>query len=148
MRFLIQRVNSALVRVDENIVGHINKGLLVFVGVGKSDSKTIADKLINKLVNLRIFDDQDGKTNLSIKDVSGELLIISQFTLFADCKKGNRPSFINAKEPTEAKEIYEYIVNKSKEYINTVEEGVFGADMKVELINDGPFTIYLDSDYL
>jgi len=145
MKFVIQRVTSASVEVDEKIVGKIGKGFLVLIGIGKEDNEEIADKMIKKLIGMRIFEDENGKTNLSLNDVSGELLLISQFTLYADCKKGNRPSFINAGSPDEANRLYEYIISECKKEINVVEKGVFGADMKVSLLNDGPFTIILDS---
>lgn len=146
MKFIIQRVNAASVTVDERIVGQINQGYLVFVGVCDTDNYEIADKMINKLLGLRIFSDENGKTNLDLKNVNGELLIISQFTLYADCRKGNRPSFIKAGNPQFANEIYEYIIKKCSEQIERVEHGIFGADMKVSLENDGPFTILLDSE--
>lgn len=146
MRFVIQRVKEANVSVDNEIVGAIDKGFLVLAGICDTDTYEIADKMIRKLIGLRIFEDENGKTNLDIKSVSGELLIISQFTLYADCRKGNRPSFINAGKPDFANEMYEYIVKKCSEEIPKVETGVFGAHMKVSLINDGPFTIILDSD--
>lgn len=146
MKFLIQRVNKASVTVDNNATGMINKGLLVFIGVSDKDTKDIADKMISKLLNLRIFEDENGKTNLSINDVSGELLLVSQFTLYANCKKGNRPSFIDAGKPDMANEMYEYIIEQCKNKIEVVQTGIFGADMKVELVNDGPFTIILDSE--
>ncbi len=145
MKLLIQRVNNASVQVEEKTVGIIKKGLLVFVGVGTDDTRETADKLVKKLLGLRIFSDENGKTNLDIKTVSGELLIISQFTLYADCRKGNRPSFINAGAPQLAEELYEYIIGKCREEIPNVETGIFGADMKVSLENDGPFTVMLDS---
>jgi len=145
MKFIIQRVTSASVEVDKKIVGKIGKGFLVLIGVGKEDNEEIADKMVKKLIGMRIFEDENGKTNLSLNDVSGELLLISQFTLYADCKKGNRPSFINAGSPDEANKLYEYIISECKKEINVVEKGVFGADMKVSLLNDGPFTIILDS---
>lgn len=148
MRFVIQRVSEANVKVDGNVVGQINKGYLVLVGVSNDDTKEIADKMVKKLIGLRIFEDENGKTNLSIKDVNGELLMISQFTLYADCRKGNRPSFINAGKPDMANEMYEYVCAECKKEIQVVEKGIFGADMKVSLLNDGPFTIYLDSDEL
>ena len=138
MRFVIQRVNEASVKVDNKEIGSINKGFLVLIGVSNEDTKEIADKMIKKMINLR-------KTNLALKDVNGELLLVSQFTLYADCKKGNRPSFINAGKPDMANEMYEYIISKCKEEIEVVEQGEFGADMKVSLLNDGPFTIVLDS---
>ena len=148
MKFVIQRVNNASVTIDEKIVGKINKGFLVFIGVSNEDTKEIADKMIKKLIGMRIFDDENGKTNLALADVDGELLLVSQFTLYANCKKGNRPSFINAGAPDMANEMYEYIIAKCREQVETVETGEFGADMKVELLNDGPFTILLDSDQL
>ena len=148
MKFVIQRVNNASVTIDEKIVGKINKGFLVFIGVSNDDTKEIADKMIKKLIGMRIFDDENGKTNLALADVDGELLLVSQFTLYANCKKGNRPSFINAGAPDMANEMYEYIIAKCREQVETVETGEFGADMKVELLNDGPFTILLDSDQL
>lgn len=146
MRLLIQRVKNASVKVDEEVKGSINNGFLVFIGVADSDTKEIADRMAKKLIGLRIFEDENGKTNLSIKDVDGELLIISQFTLYADCKKGNRPSFINAGKPDYANELYEYFADILEPEVKHVGRGVFGADMKVELLNDGPFTIWLDSD--
>ena len=148
MRLLIQRVNHAEVKVDEKLVGSIGKGLLVFVGVGREDTKEIADKYLKKLLGLRIFQDSEGKTNLSLADVKGSLLIVSQFTLYANCKKGNRPSFIEAGNPQKANELYEYIIAECKKQLPVVETGSFGADMKVELLNDGPFTIILDSSEL
>lgn len=144
MKFVIQRVTQAKVTVDDTVVGRINKGFLVFIGVGENDTKEDADHLIRKMIHLRIFEDENGKTNLALKDVDGELLLVSQFTLYADCKKGNRPSFINAAKPDAANELYEYIINECRNYIKVVEKGVFGGDMKVELTNDGPFTIILD----
>lgn len=144
MKFVIQRVTRASVTVDEKIVGQIGKGFLVLIGVGKEDTKEDADRLIKKMIQLRIFEDENGKTNLGLQDVDGELLLISQFTLYADCKKGNRPSFINAGSPELAENLYEYIIAECKSKIKTVERGVFGGDMKVELLNDGPFTIILE----
>ena len=146
MKFIVQRVSEANVCVDNQIIGEIKKGFLVLVGVSNTDTKEIADKMVSKLIHLRIFEDSDGKTNLHIKSVNGELLIISQFTLYADCKHGNRPSFINAGNPELANELYEYIISKCKEEVPVVQHGEFGAHMKVSLINDGPFTIVLDSD--
>lgn len=148
MKFVIQRVNNASVIIDEKIVGKINKGFLVFIGVSNDDTKEIADKMIKKLIGMRIFDDENGKTNLALADVDGELLLVSQFTLYANCKKGNRPSFINAGAPDMANEMYEYIIEKCREMVKVVETGEFGADMKVKLENDGPFTIVLDSEQL
>lgn len=144
MKFVIQRVNQASVTVDKKTVGKINKGFLVLIGVGKDDTKEEADRLIKKMIQLRIFEDENGKTNLALKDVNGELLLISQFTLYADCRKGNRPSFINAAKPELAEELYEYIIAECKKQVPVVEKGIFGADMKVQLLNDGPFTIILD----
>ena len=145
MKFVIQRVTSASCKVDNEITGQINRGFLVFIGASDEDTKEIADKMTKKLLGLRIFEDENGKTNLALKDVNGELLLISQFTLYADCKKGNRPSFTRAGKPDVANEIYEYIIQKCKEEIPVVERGIFGADMKISLLNDGPFTIILDS---
>lgn len=145
MRFLIQRVNNASVSVEEQVIGKIDKGFLVLIGISGSDTNEIADKMVKKLIGLRIFEDEDGKTNLDLKTVGGQLLLISQFTLYADCKKGNRPSFINAGAPEMANELYRYIVKLCKSEIEVVEEGSFGAEMKVSLINDGPFTVMLDS---
>ena len=144
MKFVIQRVSQASVTVDNKTVGKINKGFLVLIGVGQDDTKEEADRLIKKMIQLRIFEDENGKTNLALKDVNGELLLISQFTLYADCRKGNRPSFINAAKPELAEKLYEYIIAECKKQVPIVEKGVFGADMKVELLNDGPFTIILD----
>lgn len=148
MKFLIQRVNHASVEVNNKIIGKIQNGFLIFIGICDKDTEEIADKMIKKTCNLRIFSDEQGKTNLSLKDVAGQLLLISQFTLYANCKKGNRPSFIEAGSPEHAEKLYEYIINKAKEYIGIVETGSFGADMKVSLENDGPFTIMLDSEEL
>ena len=148
MKFVIQRVNNASVTIDEKIVGKINKGFLVLIGVSNDDTKEIADKMIKKLIGMRIFEDENGKTNLALADVVGELLLVSQFTLYANCKKGNRPSFINAGAPDMANEMYEYIIEKCREMVKVVETGEFGADMKVKLENDGPFTIVLDSEQL
>ena len=146
MKFVIQRVRHASVTVEGEVIGKIDRGLLILVGVADNDTKEIADKMLKKAMNLRIFEDAEGKTNLSNADVSGSCLIISQFTLYADCKKGNRPSFIKAGKPDFANEMYEYILNEAKQYCDNIQHGSFGADMKVELLNDGPFTIVLDSD--
>lgn len=146
MRFLIQRVTEAEVSVHSKIVGQIQKGFLVFVGISMTDTYEIADKMVHKLLNLRIFEDENGKTNLNLSSVNGSLLIISQFTLYADCKHGNRPSFTNAGKPEDADALYEYIISRCKEAIPKVACGEFGADMKVSLKNDGPFTVMLDSD--
>lgn len=146
MRFVIQRVTSANVKVDGDTIGEISKGFLVLIGVSHDDTREIADKMAKKMLGLRIFEDENGKTNLDLKTVGGQLLLISQFTLYADCKKGNRPSFIKAGAPHLAEELYEYIIELCKKEIKVVEQGVFGADMKVSLLNDGPFTIVLDSN--
>ena len=152
MRFIIQRVKHANVQVEEQghrstnkTVGEIENGLLVFVGISANDNKETADKMIKKLLGLRIFEDMNGKTNLDLQSVSGSLLIISQFTLYADCKKGNRPSFIRAGDPEMANQLYEYILTQCKLQVPAAQHGEFGADMKVSLINDGPFTVLLDS---
>ncbi len=145
MKFVIQRVTEASVEVEQKIVGSIGNGFLVLIGVGKNDTKADADKLVRKMTGLRIFADEDGKTNLSLKDVGGELLLISQFTLYADCRKGNRPSFTEAGAPDAAEELYEYIISECQKILPTVEKGVFGAKMKVRLCNDGPFTVILES---
>lgn len=144
MKVLIQKVKYAEVKVEGKIVGKINKGLLVFLGVSHNDNEIITDKLVKKLINLRIFEDENNKMNKTLKDVNGELLIVSQFTLYADCSHGNRPSFTEACEQTRANELYEYFKSKCSEYNVKVESGIFGADMKVELLNDGPVTIMLD----
>lgn len=146
MRLVIQRVQHAEVKVNGETTGSIGKGFLVLIGVAETDTREIADKMIKKLLGLRIFEDAEGKTNLDLDAVDGELLLVSQFTLYADCKKGNRPSFINAGKPDMANELYEYIIAKCRQEIPKVEKGIFGADMKVSLLNDGPFTILLDSD--
>lgn len=159
MRFLIQRVREAGVEVAGQTIGKIGQGLLIFVGVSEKDTEDngppdgkhsleLADKMVRKLIGLRIFEDENGKTNLDIKTVKGQMLIISQFTLYADCRKGNRPSFVKAGHPQKANDLYRYIIEKCRQEIDVVEEGSFGADMKVSLINDGPFTIILDSDEL
>ncbi len=148
MKFVIQRVTKASCKVEGNVVGEIQKGFCVFIGVSNEDNTEIADKMVKKLVGLRIFEDENGKTNLALSDVGGSLLLISQFTLYADCKKGYRPSFINAGAPDMANQLYEYIIAKCKESIPNVQTGSFGADMKISLLNDGPFTIVLDSKEL
>ncbi len=145
MRFLIQRVEKASVNVDSKLIGKINKGLLVFVGIYEDDTKAEADKLIKKLIGLRIFEDSEGKTNLALADVNGELLIVSQFTLCADCKKGNRPSFTKAAGADMANALYEYIISECKKQVPVVAHGEFGADMMVNISNDGPFTIIFDT---
>lgn len=148
MRFVIQRVTDASVTIDGEISGKIGKGYLVLIGVADTDTKEIADKMIRKMIGLRIFEDEQGKTNLSLADVDGGLLLVSQFTLYANCNRGNRPSFIEAGKPDMANEMYEYIIEKCRESVDEVQTGEFGADMKVQLLNDGPFTILLDSDQL
>ena len=148
MRFVIQRVTEASVTIDGEILGKIGKGYLVLIGVADTDTKELADKMIRKMIGLRIFEDEQGKTNLSLADVDGGLLLVSQFTLYANCKRGNRPSFIEAGKPDMANEMYEYIIEKCRESVEEVQTGEFGADMKVQLLNDGPFTILLDSDQL
>ena len=146
MKFVIQRVTSASVETEGQIIGKIGPGFLVLVGISQTDTKQIADKMIMKMLRLRIFQDSEGKTNLDIASVGGQLLIVSQFTLYADCKKGNRPSFVKAGAPDIANELYEYIISSCRSYGFTTEHGKFGADMKVSLLNDGPFTIVLDSE--
>ena len=148
MKFVIQRVKNAEVTVDSKTVGSINKGFLVLIGITHTDTKEIADILINKLIKLRVFEDENEKMNLALSDVNGELLLISQFTLYADCKKGNRPAFIDAAKPDYANELYEYIIEECKKQEVNVQTGIFGADMKVNLLNDGPVTIILDSEDL
>lgn len=148
MKFLIQRVNHASVAVDGEVTGEIGLGFLVLIGVSESDTREIADKMIKKLIGLRIFEDLEGKTNLALKDVGGSLLLVSQFTLYADCKKGNRPSFIQAGNPQKANELYEYIIQQCRALGYPAATGIFGADMKINLENDGPFTIMLDSQEL
>ena len=145
MKFVIQNVLNASVSVDQKIVGQINQGYVVFIGISNDDNEETANKMIQKMLNLRIFQDENGKTNLSLEQISGELLLISQFTLYADCKHGNRPSFIKAGKPEHAQKLYNYIIEQCKMKVPNVQTGIFGADMKVSLINDGPFTIVLDS---
>ena len=148
MKFVIQRVKNASVTVDNKIVGSINKGFLVLIGITHTDTKEIADVLIKKLIKLRIFEDENEKMNLALNDVNGELLLVSQFTLYANCTGGNRPAFIDAAKPDYANELYEYIIDECKKQEINVQTGIFGADMKVELLNDGPVTIILDSNEL
>lgn len=145
MRFVIQRVSHAQVTIDGQVRGSIQKGYMVLIGIGQEDTEALADRMIAKMLDLRIFEDADGKSNLSLWDVDGALLLISQFTLYADCKKGKRPSFFKAGEPHMANDLYEYIIRKCKEEVRDVERGEFGAMMHVELLNEGPFTIILDS---
>jgi len=148
MKFVIQRVQNASVQIEGQVKGAIEKGLLVFIGIAQDDTLEIADKMVRKLINMRIFEDQEGKTNLALQSVGGELLLVSQFTLYANCKKGNRPSFIDAGRPEIAIPLYEHIIETCKAQVQTVETGEFGADMQVALVNDGPFTIVLDSETL
>lgn len=146
MKFIIQRVSKASVEISNKIVGNIHKGFLVFIGITHTDTKETADLMIKKLLSLRVFADSQNKMNLSVKDISGSLLLVSQFTLYADCTHGNRPSFINAAKPDSANELYEYIISKCKKSELNIQTGIFGKDMKINLINDGPVTIILDSD--
>ena len=146
MRFVIQRVTESSVKVDGEVIGKIGKGFMVLIGVADSDTKDTADKMLKKMLGLRIFEDENGKTNLALKDVDGELLLISQFTLYANCRKGNRPSFIEAGAPDEANKLYEYIISEASKQVPVVEHGIFGADMKVSLENDGPFTVIFDEN--
>ena len=146
MRFVIQRVLESEVKVDGESLGKIGKGFMVLIGVSDSDTKEVADYLVKKLINLRVFEDENGKMNKSLKDVNGSLLLVSQFTLYADCSSGNRPSFTSAAKPDFANKLYEYIIEECKKQINNVETGIFGADMQVSLINDGPVTIALEKN--
>lgn len=148
MKFVIQRVKQASVKVEGSVIGEIEKGYLALIGVSDKDTEAVADKMIKKMIGLRIFEDAEGKTNLSLADVGGSLLLVSQFTLYANCKKGNRPSFIEAGAPDKANQLYEYIIEESKKSVSVVQTGRFGAEMEVSLINDGPFTILLDSEML
>lgn len=144
MKLLVQRVNKASVKVEKEIIGKIDKGFLVFLGVTHTDNEEVADYLVNKLCKLRVFEDENGKMNLSLEDINGELLIISQFTLYADCTGGNRPSFINAARPEVAEPLYEYFCSECEKNGINVQKGIFGADMKVSLLNDGPVTIIME----
>ena len=144
MKFVIQRVKNAQVDINNKDVAKINNGFLVLIGITHTDTKDIADYLVKKLINLRVFEDENGKMNLSLNDINGSLLLVSQFTLYADCSSGNRPSFTDAAKPDFANELYEYIIDECKKKIDKVETGVFGADMNVSLINDGPVTIILE----
>ncbi|MBR2674771.1 MAG: D-tyrosyl-tRNA(Tyr) deacylase [Mogibacterium sp.] len=148
MKFVVQRVQYASVKVEGETVGKIGRGYMVLIGVCEADDEAVADKMVDKLIKLRINEDAEGKTNLSLADVNGELLLISQFTLYANCRKGNRPSFIEAGSPEKANALYEYIIERCKQSVPVVEKGIFGAEMKVELLNDGPFTILLGSEEL
>lgn len=144
MKFVIQRAKNAKVEVNNQIVGNIKKGFVVLIGIKQDDTKKEADYLVKKLINLRVFEDENNKMNLALKDIGGELLLISQFTLYANCLNGNRPSFTEAAKPENAKELYNYIIEECKKSINKVETGIFGADMKLNLLNDGPVTIILE----
>lgn len=144
MKAVVQRVTHASVKVDGEIKGEIQNGLLILLGVGMNDSEGDAERLAQKISKLRIFSDENDKINLSVNDIGGSLLVISQFTLYADCRKGNRPNFMNAGKPDEAERLYEYFVSECKKLVPNVQKGVFGADMKVELLNDGPFTVILE----
>ena len=144
MRAVVQRVTQASVTVDGELLGRIGKGLLILLGVADGDTRELTEKMADKICRLRIFEDENGKTNLSLADVGGELLVISQFTLYADCRKGNRPSFVKAGAPQMAEKLYEHFLARCREQADVVEKGQFGADMKVELLNDGPFTLMLD----
>lgn len=144
MKLVIQRVREAGITVDNEEISRIEKGLLVFIGISGDDTKETADAFLKKMIGLRIFEDENGKTNLSLADVNGQLLMVSQFTLYANCRKGNRPSFTQAGAPDMAEKLYNYMVEQAKKQVEIVRTGIFGADMKVSLINDGPFTIILD----
>ena len=146
MRFVIQRVAHASVTVDGEKISEIGKGIMVLAGICKGDDRQTADKLIHKMCGLRIFEDEEGKTNLSLETVGGEILIVSQFTLYADCRKGNRPSFTDAADPAQARELYEYILEETRKQISSVQPGCFGASMKIDMQADGPFTVILDSE--
>jgi len=146
MRLLVQRVNGASVTVENEVVGKIDKGFLIFVGVGPEDDEAICSKMAQKVVQMRVFEDADGKMNKSVTDIGGSFLAVSQFTLYADCRKGNRPSFTGACEPKRANDLYEFFCSEVEKMGIKVERGVFGADMQVALVNDGPVTIMLDSD--
>lgn len=148
MRAVVQRVTQASVTVDGELLGRIGKGLLILLGVADGDTRELTEKMADKICRLRIFEDENGKTSLSLADVGGELLVISQFTLYADCRKGNRPSFVKAGAPQMAEKLYEHFLVRCREQADVVEKGQFGADMKVELLNDGPFTLMLDSEEL
>ncbi len=148
MRFVIQRTTGAEVSAEGEVIGRIGKGFVVLIGVGENDTEEIADKMIRKMTGLRIFEDENGKTNLSLADVGGSLLLISQFTLYASLKKGNRPSFVHAGDPAKAETLYEYIISQCSAQGWHCERGSFGAYMQVSLVNDGPFTLVMDSDSL
>ena len=148
MRFVIQRVNEASVTVNEEVIGSIQKGYMVLIGISETDTQETADKLVRKMIGLRIFEDENGKTNLSLAFVNWVLLIVSQLTLYANCKKGNRPSFIEAGAPEQANELYEYMLKEAAKVVPVVQHGIFGADMKISLENDGPFTVMLDESIM
>ncbi len=148
MRFVIQRVKEASVTVEDKVIGQIGQGYLVLIGVAEEDTEQVADKMVRKMTGLRIFEDENGKTNLSLRDVGGSLLLVSQFTLYANCRRGNRPSFVESGAPEKANRLYEYIIRECKKSVPEVQTGNFGAKMEVSLINDGPFTILLDSEKL
>ncbi len=148
MKVVIQRVKQASVTVEGKITGSIKKGLVLLIGIGGEDTRETVDKYLDKILKLRIFEDEQGKTNLSVSDIEGEILAISQFTLYADCKKGNRPNFLQAAAPKKAEELYQYFLTACKEKYGKVEAGIFGADMKVELLGDGPFTVVLEKEML
>ena len=145
MRFCIQVVKNAAVDIEGSRVASIGPGMLVLCGIGKEDDEAVADKMISKLLKMRIFSDPNGKTNLSLADIDGEILLVSQFTLYADCRHGNRPSFTDSMGPQRAEELYNYIADSIRPQVKKLGTGVFGADMQVSLINDGPFTVILDS---
>ena len=146
MRAVVQRVTQASVTVDGELLGRIGKGLLILLGVADGDTRELTEKMADKICRLRIFEDENGKTNLSLKDVNGQLLLVSQFTLYANCKKGNRPSFVEAGDPGKAEALYEYIIEQCRQTVPVVETGVFGAEMEVSLVNDGPFTVIFDEN--
>lgn len=150
MRFVIQRVTESSCEVDGKVTGAIGNGFMVLIGVSDADTEATADQMVKKMIGLRIFQDEMGKTNLALRDVGGELLLISQFTLYADCRKGNRPSFVHAGKPEHAEKLYEYIIRRCEEALpgTKVARGIFGAYMKISLVNDGPFTVVLDSETL
>ena len=146
MRILLQRVKHASVTVEEKVIGSIGEGFLILLGVCNTDTEEITDKMIDKVCKLRIFQDENGKTNRSLADVGGSLLVVSQFTLYADCSQGNRPGFTQAGDPAHANRLYEHALERCRQHVDVVEHGEFGADMKIELLNDGPFTLVLDSE--
>ena len=148
MKFVIQRVKHASVTVDGEVIGKIGRGYMVLIGVCNADDEAVADRMLDKMIKLRINEDAEGKTNLALADTGGGLLLVSQFTLYANCKKGNRPSFVDAGSPEHAEALYNYIVERCRERIPVVETGSFGAEMAVDLLNDGPFTIILDSEQI